>query len=89
MYQLFFLPAAERELSKLLTKMSFPEAAGLQQALESLQDIPRPANAVKLRGLDAYRLRVGHYRIIYEIDDPSRTITVLRVARRSERTYKL
>ncbi len=69
--------------------MSSPEAAALQQALDGLQDDPRPQHAVKLSALAAYRLRLGHHRIIYEIDDSSRTLTVLRIARRSERTYKL
>ena len=69
--------------------MPAPEADALQQALDTLQDNPRPPHTVKLSALAAYRLRLGHYRIIYEVNDSSRTLTVVRIARRSERTYKL
>ena len=34
------------------------------------------------------RLRVGDVRIVYSIDDGARTIVILRIARRSESTYR-
>jgi mRNA interferase RelE/StbE len=43
---------------------------------------------VKLSGLsDAYRLRIGDYRIVYLVEDAIRVVTVTRVAHRRE-VYK-
>jgi mRNA-degrading endonuclease RelE of RelBE toxin-antitoxin system len=43
---------------------------------------------VKLAGTEFWRLRVGDLRAIYAIDDAARVVVVLRVARRSESTYR-
>jgi len=46
---------------------------------------PRPSDAVKLRGVqNAYRVRVGHYRILYEVHDDRLLILVIGVAHRRE-----
>jgi mRNA interferase RelE/StbE len=47
---------------------------------------PRPPGVSKLSGTDFWRVRVGDLRIVYVIDDG--WVVVLRVARRSERTYR-
>jgi mRNA interferase RelE/StbE len=39
-------------------------------------------NALRLTGRDGYRLRVGDWRVIYELDDARRVLTVLRIAPR-------
>jgi len=49
---------------------------------------PRSASAAKLSGSDFWRVRVGDFRIVYAIDDTHRTVIVVRVARRSESTYR-
>jgi mRNA interferase RelE/StbE len=49
---------------------------------------PRPPGSAKLVGSDFWRLRVGDLRVIYAIDDDARLVVVLRVARRSESTYR-
>ena len=38
-------------------------------ALLSLEECPRPRGSLKLTGSEAYRVRVGRYRIVYEIRD--------------------
>jgi len=43
---------------------------------------------VKLAGMDFWRLRVGDLRVIYVVDDAAGLVIVLRVARRSESTYR-
>jgi mRNA interferase RelE/StbE len=51
----------------------------------NLAHAPRPAEAVKLKGADAlYRLRVGDYRIIYEVKDDVVVIVIVRVGHRRE-----
>jgi mRNA interferase RelE/StbE len=49
---------------------------------------PRPPGVVKLTGTDFWRLRVGDLRIIYVIDETEGLVVVLKVARRSESTYR-
>jgi mRNA-degrading endonuclease RelE of RelBE toxin-antitoxin system len=49
---------------------------------------PRAPGTAKLTGTEFWRLRVGVLRVIYLIDDPARLLIVLRVARRSESTYR-
>jgi mRNA interferase RelE/StbE len=45
---------------------------------------PRPPDSKKLRGSTDYSLRVGTYRILYDIDDAARSVTVYRVKHRRE-----
>jgi mRNA interferase RelE/StbE len=57
-------------------------------AAEALGDNPRPFGYKKL--VDAgrlYRIKVGNYRVIYEVIDNVLLVSVLRVAKRNERTY--
>jgi mRNA interferase RelE/StbE len=49
---------------------------------------PRPPGSVKLAASEFWRLRVGDLRVIYVIDDAATLVIVLRVARRSESTYR-
>jgi mRNA interferase RelE/StbE len=54
-------------------------------AIDGLAATPRPPNGHPLAGHnDVWRVRVGNYRIIYEIDDHAATVTVTRVAHRRE-----
>jgi mRNA-degrading endonuclease RelE of RelBE toxin-antitoxin system len=43
---------------------------------------------MKLEGSEFWRLRDGELRVIYAIDDAKRLVVVLKVARRSESTYR-
>lgn len=49
---------------------------------------PRPVGTVKLKGTDFWRLRVGDLRVVFLVDDASSLVVILRVARRSESTYR-
>ncbi len=77
-------PAAQRQLRKLP-----PDAtAHLRGPILALARDPRPHGVAALRGTAFWRLRAGDLRIVYAIDDTTRTVIVLRVARRSESTYR-
>lgn len=53
--------------------------------LEQLATEPRPPGCKKLRGGDKeWRVRIGDYRVVYEIDDDARAVDVTRIAHRSE-----
>ena len=56
----------------------------IANALARLADNPRPPGSVKLTGLQAYRVRVGDYRIIYEIYDGELIVLVIDVGHRRE-----
>ena len=55
--------------------------------IDALAEDPRPPGAVKLSGggsEEQYRIRAGHYRIIYEIQEQVLLVLVVRVGHRSE-----
>jgi mRNA interferase RelE/StbE len=56
----------------------------VSQHIDELANNPRPADAKKLRGRADYSLRVGVYRVLYDIDDETRVVTVYRVKHRRE-----
>lgn len=59
----------------------------IRQDLEFLADTPRPHGCIKLDD-HLYRIRRGAYRIIYAVVDSEQTVLVVKVARRSEKTYR-
>lgn len=73
--------AAARQLRKLPR----PARDRLLTAIENLSAEPRPRGATKLIGEDtAWRLRVGDYRVIYDVLDDVLTVLIVRVAHRRE-----
>jgi mRNA interferase RelE/StbE len=57
------------------------------QRIRALAAEPRPAGCEKLSGQERYRIRQGIYRIIYEIEDQSLIVLVVKVGHRRE-VYK-
>jgi mRNA interferase RelE/StbE len=56
--------------------------------IESLAENPFPVQSKKLRGSEAsHRIRVGDYRVIYQIDTKQKTITIYHVRHRKD-VYK-
>ncbi len=72
--------SAEKELEKLQTQ----DQERILEKLFSLKEKPFPDGAIKLKGHPGYRLRVGDYRILYEMDTKSRVITVSAIGHRKE-----
>ncbi len=57
----------------------------IERHLILLNENPRPTGYTKLKDRDgAWRIRVGTYRIIYEIDDPRALVTVLTICHRKD-----
>lgn len=82
-YRVDLSPAAQRQLRRLPPG----DAAKLRGPILALAIEPRPPGATKLVESIVWRLRVGDLRVIYSID-AERLVVVLRVARRSESTYR-
>ncbi|MBI2887046.1 MAG: type II toxin-antitoxin system RelE/ParE family toxin [Chloroflexi bacterium] len=59
----------------------------IQEAIRLLTREPRPLHCVKIDG-DSYRIRVGRYRVIYEVDDAAQEVIITHVAIRNESTYR-
>lgn len=80
-YRIEFTTAAARQVRKLPR----PVRDRVLDAIEDLADDPRPHGPCKLAGEDtAWRIRVGAYRVIYDVHDKELLITVVRTAHRRE-----
>ena len=73
-----------RAAQKVLDRLPDDVTARILKKLAFLQSSPRPADGKKLKGRDAWRARVGDYRIIYEINDRLAQIIVVVVGHRRE-----
>jgi mRNA interferase RelE/StbE len=56
----------------------------VSQHIDRMQENPRSVDAKKLKGDLGFSLRVGMYRILYDIDDKSQRVVVYRVKHRRE-----
>lgn len=83
-YSVDIAPAAAREIRRLPPG----EAARLRGPILSLGLEPRPYGAVAVRGTAFWRIRVGQLRVVYVVDEAEQRVTIVRVARRSESTYR-
>ena len=79
-YQVIILKSVRKELDRLPDNV----ASRILVRLAGLETIPRPPDVKKLKGLDAWRIRVGDYRVIYEIHDRVLQIIVITVGHRRE-----
>ena len=80
-YDLLISQSAEKTLKKLPSKEAFRVAT----AIEKLAIEPRPQGCRKMSGeTDTYRVRVGVYRIIYEVEDRFIRILVLKIGHRKD-----
>ena len=62
----------------------------VERAIEDLGNNPAPRQSEQLRGYRyTRRLRVGRYRVIYEVYDEALAVVVVRAVPRSEDTYRL
>ena len=89
MYRLEVSPAADRDLEKLKGRIRKQDFERLRTAVRSLADEPRPHGVRKIKGAErAYRIRVGSYRVVYEVYNDDNLVLILQVARRTETTYR-
>ena len=77
-YEVLIEKAALKELSKIPPK----EQSRIITTIKSLSKEPRPIGVKKLTGREAWRIRVGNYRIIYEIQDNKLVILVVHIGHR-------
>ncbi len=88
MYNLEVSPAADRDLERLKSRIRRPDFEKLHAAIKNLANDPRPQGVRKIKGAErAYRIRIGRYRVVYEIYDQDNLILLLQISRRNETTY--
>jgi len=88
-YRLEVSPAADRDLEKLKGRIRRQDFERLRDAVRNLAEEPRPQGVRKIKSAEkAYRIRMGNYRVVYEVYDNDNLVLILQVARRSETTYR-
>ena len=79
-YSIEILRVAQKQLAKI-------DRAGQQRIIDgirSLEEDPRPAGCKKLSGRPAWRIRIGPYRVIYEIHDDRLLVLVVTIGDRKD-----
>jgi mRNA interferase RelE/StbE len=79
-YQLTIKPRA----IKALEKINDPAYSNIKDAILQLADNPRPHGYKKLKGRDGYRIRVGDYRVLYNIFDNILSVDVVNLGHTKE-----
>jgi mRNA interferase RelE/StbE len=79
-YTVSILRRAQKELQRIAQE----DYERVCEAMRSLAHNPRPIGCLALTGRTGWRIRVGDYRIIYEIDDAQYTVTILHVGHRRD-----
>jgi mRNA interferase RelE/StbE len=73
-----------RRARKTLQRLDRQTAKRIVKVVESLVEQPRPPGAHQLKGSFEWRIRVGYYRVIYEIHDDRLFVLVVKVGHRRE-----
>ncbi len=79
-YEVKILRRAQKEMARLPKQ----EYERVRDAIRDLATNPRPTGCKKLIGRDGFRIRIGQYRVIYEIKDVVRVVTVLDIGHRRD-----
>ena len=84
-YRVEITRAAQRDLRRIPR----PVRDRIETAIRLLSNNPFPHGSVKLRGADrTWRLRHGRFRVLYEVHSDILLVMIVKVARRSESTYR-
>ncbi len=80
-YHVLLSPASQKQMYALSRDLQ----RNITERLEQLATTPRPTGARPYKGLaHAYRLRIGDYRVIYQIYDRQQEVMVIRVGHRRD-----
>jgi mRNA interferase RelE/StbE len=80
MYRVTLSKAAQKSLDRLPDSI----VARILARLDHLETDPRPSDVKKLKGREAWRIRVGDYRVIYTINDRELLILVVDLGHRRD-----
>lgn len=74
----------KRRASKVLANLPDKDYRKVRDAIRELADNPRPQGCLKLTGREGWRIRIGNYRVIYQINDPEKKIILLDLGHRRD-----
>ena len=80
LYTIVITRRAQKELVALPPR----DYERVRAAIRALAAIPRPPGCTKLTDRAGWRIRAGAYRVIYEIDDDQRVVTILHIGHRRD-----
>ena len=81
MYEVYLERSAENDIKRLPTSIF----GRIIPQIRALAENPRPSGCRKIAGSkNDWRIRIGDYRIIYEIDEKAKAVRVMRVRHRRE-----
>lgn len=83
MYKISIKKSAQKELQQIAP----PYNQKIVEAIDAPAQNPRPDGVKKLKGEEAYRIRVSDYRVVYTIEDTIQIIEVQRIRHRKD-AYK-
>ena len=95
----FPAPSIENKFDKVLSKIPQINIQDeIMETVEKLADNPRPHGKKSFKKLKApvqfhqfaasYRIRIRHYRVLYDVDDKRKCVWILDLRKREEKTYK-
>ena len=73
-----------RKAQKQLAKIDRKNQQRIIEAIQTLSSSPRPTGCKKLSGRPAWRIRIGSYRVIYEIHDDQLLVLVVEIGNRKD-----
>ena len=73
-----------RSAIKELDAIATADLGRMMSRIRALGSNPRPPGSEKLTGAEQHRVRQGAYRILYEVDDTRRTVTIVKIGHRRE-----
>ena len=83
MYSVKIAKTAQRDLDRI----AGDDLERLEKRIKKLGENPRPSGVKKLKHI-LHRIRVGDWRVLFAIEDADKRVTILRVLRRNEATYR-
>jgi mRNA interferase RelE/StbE len=79
-YRLEFAKSVRKDLKKIGKR----DASRILKAIDRLEADPRPPSCKKLTDRELYRMRIGNYRVVYEIFDDRLVIMIVKVGDRKD-----
>ena len=79
-YSVLFKESVQKDFEDIPKK----DLRKILNRIKALAGDPRPVGCEKLTGQNRYRVRQGHYRIVYAVQDEERTVIVVKVGHRKE-----
>ena len=80
-YRIEIAATAEKQLKKIRRE----DEVRILRSISLLASEPRPGGCRKMSGYDdIYRIRVGNYRVIYEIDGKRIVVIILKIGHRKD-----